>query len=219
VVAVQDLEVSFAVGVVGEIEAAGGKAVALGGDCTLEGFADEVFRGAVERVGRVDILVNNAAVQEHRYWGEADVERLSWQWRGNVLAPWRLTALAMPSMRGEKWGRVLNISSIQGKRGFPGMLGYGVTKAALDNFTRVVGADVAGDGVTVNALAPGYFDTHRNRGNFPSAEEKARQGAWLPLGRVGDPEDCVGTALYLCSDAAAYVTGQVVYVDGGMGLG
>lgn len=217
-VAIQDLDLAAAESAVAEITSGGGRATALGGDCTHPDFAAQTYSAGVDALGPISVLINNAAVQESRYWADADPVRLEWQWRGNVLAPWQLTALVLPAMKERKWGRVLNISSIQGKRGFPGMLGYGVTKAALDNFTRVVSADVAEHGVTVNALAPGYFDTHRNRGQFPSAEEKRKRGEWLPMGRVGDPEDCVGTALYLCSEAASYVTGQVLYVDGGMGL-
>ena len=94
----------------------------------------------------------------------------------------------------------------------------GDSKAALENLTRALARDLAPHGVTVNCLSPGYFDTWRNRDEFPNEEEKARRGKWVPAGRVGEPADCAGLALVLCSDAGSYITGQTIYVDGGMSV-
>lgn len=218
-VAIQDIELEVA----REVAAlAGPSAVAIGGevggDITLPETAEQIVSQVRRQLGEVQVLVNNAGVQEAVHWTETKQDRLEWMWRGNVLAPWNLTKLCLPAMKAAKWGRVINISSIQGKRGYPDMLGYSVTKSALNNFTLTVAAEVARDGVTVNAIAPGYFDTHRNRWQFPDAETKAKRGEWLPARRVGEPEDVVGAALMLASDAGAYITGQILYVDGGMSL-
>ena len=97
------------------------------------------------------------------------------------------------------------------------MLPYSISKSALDHMTRALARDLAKDGITVNLLAPGYFNTWRNRDEFPTPEVMAERGQrHVPLGRVGQPEDVAGVAVLLCSPAGEYITGQTIYVDGGL---
>jgi NAD(P)-dependent dehydrogenase (short-subunit alcohol dehydrogenase family) len=217
-VAVQDVELGVAEAAAEGIRAGGGKAIALPGDITDPGTPEMLVREAREKLGPVLILVNNAAVQEHVPWTTANVDRLAWQWRGNFLAPLLLTRLAYPDMKAAKWGRVLNVSSVQARRGFAGMVGYSSTKAALENQTTALARELGPEGITVNAIAPGYFDTHRNQHDFPDDKTKIERGKWVPLGRVGEADDVVSSALLLCSDAGAYITGVVLAVDGGISL-
>lgn len=215
-VAVQDIDLDAASAVVAEIYAAGGEAKAFGGDITEEGFAGRLSGEVLGALGPVDILVNNAAVQERADWMTVGLDRLAWQWRGNVVTPWFLTRACVPHMRERKWGRVIMLSSVQGRRGFSGMMGYSTTKAAVNNMVTALTRELGGYGITVNAIAPGYFNTHRNAADFPDEETKREKGKWVPVGRVGEPEDVVGMALLLASDAGGYITGQVLYVDGGL---
>jgi gluconate 5-dehydrogenase len=99
------------------------------------------------------------------------------------------------------------------------MLAYSLTKSALHTMTQALARDLAGDGITVNLIAPGYFNTWRNRFDWASPqamEEKGKQ--YIPVGRIGEPRDCGGAALLLCSDAGSYITGQILYVDGGLSI-
>lgn len=217
-VAVQDMEVIAAEAVVAEIAQRGGRAEAFGGDVTDPALPEQLYSEVHRRLGPPDILINNAAVQEAVAWDQASPERLQWQWRGNVLTPWMLTRLCAPHMRQQRWGRVLFLSSIEARRGNPGMLGYSTTKAAVNNLVTGLAAALGPDGITVNAISPGYFDTHRNRDDFPDEATKQRRGQWLPLRRVGEPEDVVGLTLLLTSDRGSYITGQVIPVDGGMSI-
>ena len=97
------------------------------------------------------------------------------------------------------------------------MLPYSMSKAALENMTKALARQLADAGITVNLLAPGYFDTYRNRDQFQKPEDEAEKAkGTVPVGRIGHPEDCGGVALLLCSQAGSYITGQTIYVDGGM---
>ena len=96
------------------------------------------------------------------------------------------------------------------------MLAYAMSKAALDNMTHALGRELAGENITVNLIAPGYIDTFRNKDNFHGEADKEQAGKGIPVGRLGQPEDCAGLALLLCSDAGSYITGQSIYVDGGL---
>lgn len=215
-VAVQDIEVEVAQAVVREIESAGGRGAAIGGDAAEAGFPEAVHSAACSALGAVTVLVNNAGVQEPTPWTEVRAERMHWHYQANVVAPLRLMALCHPGMKAAGGGRVINVSSIQGYKGHAGMITYGMTKAAIDHLTRSMSRELAPDRITINSIAPGYFDTYRNRKDFPDESAKRERGKWVPMGRVGEPEDVVGAVLLLASGAGAYITGQTIYVDGGL---
>jgi glucose 1-dehydrogenase len=162
------------------------------------------------------ILINNAAIQSSTPWLELTPAEIEAQWRANMLAPVLLCQLAVPVFRNQKWGRILNIGSVQGKVGNVGMLPYSISKAGLENLTRALSRELASDGITANMIAPGYFNTYRNRDDFKTPQDLVERSKWVPAGRLGDPQDIAGLALLLCSDAGSYITGETIYLDGGI---
>ncbi len=214
-VAIQDIELEIAEREAQAIRDAGGSAVGLGGDITDMTLAERLVGQTQDALGGLHILVNNASIQQARPWQEMPLDEIEAQIRADLIFPMRLCQQAAPIFRAQKWGRILNIGSIQGRSGNPNMLAYSLSKAALVQMTTALARDFAKDGVTVNLIAPGYFNTWRNRDEFRSPEEEVERGKWIPMARVGQPSDIAGPALLLCSEAGSYITGQTLYVDGG----
>ena len=214
-VAIQDLDEDVARREADAIEKSGGRAVALGGDITNVTLPDRLVRDTVKKLDGLHILVNNASIQSHQHWTELDVKEFDRTMHANLFTPIRLCQAADTILRKQRWGRILNVGSIQQMTGNETMLAYAMSKAAMENMTLALARDFAGVGVTVNNLAPGYFQTLRNP-QLDSSSERRKAGARIPLGRVGQPEDVGGIALALCSDAGQYITGQTIYVDGGI---
>ena len=167
-------------------------------------------------LGGLHILINNASIQKSGHWLELGREDIESQVHADFTLPILLCQQVVPLMRSAGWGRIVNVGSIQQKGGNPQMLAYAMSKAALENMTRGLGRDLAGENITVNLIAPGYIDTFRNRDNFQSEADKEKVGRGIPVGRLGQPEDCAGLALLLCSESGSYITGQSIYVDGGL---
>jgi len=168
--------------------------------------------------GQVDILVHCASIQHRAEW--ADVEEASFQsqLQTNVISSFDLIQqLARPMME-RRWGRILTIGSVQQTRPHPHMLPYAASKSAMLNVVRSLARQLAEFGVTVNTLAPGVIQTPRN--SVALSDDGYRRGIVdsIPAGRVGTVADCVAPALLLCSREAGYITGQDLYVDGGMSL-
>lgn len=215
-IALQDIDLEAAKLEVAALKAKGISALALGGDATRLQDAEEWVHHTQEQLGPIDILVNNASIQDSHNleeWTTAQVEEIL---RANVAAPWRLSQLVVPHMREQRWGRILNIGSIQGIRGYLGMAPYSASKAAIHNLTNSFARALGKDGITVNCIAPGYFNTYRNRDSVAHHTARNDKFDWLPLRRVGEPSDCAGAALLLCSEAGSYITGAILHVDGGM---
>lgn len=216
-VAIQDIDLAVAQKEVDGINASGGKAIALGGDIGDPATPERLIRETVASLGGLHILINNAAIQILHHWLEAPPEETERQLRADLIAPIHLCQLAVPIFKAQRFGRIINIGSIQQKRGNAWMLGYSLSKAALEKFTAAIARDLAKDQITVNLLAPGWVNnTHRNRETLASEEAVKEKGKNVPLGRLGEPEDHVGMALLLCSEAGSYITGQSIHVDGGM---
>ena len=214
-VAIQDLDLDVAQREVERIEKAGGRAVALGGDITNLALAAQLVRDTVKHLGGLHILINNASIQSSQSWTKVDQALFDREMHANLFTPIRLCQEAEPILRQQRWGRIINVGSIQQLTGNETMLVYAMGKAALENMTFALARDLAGDGVTVNNLAPGYFHTIRNP-QLDSEEDRRRAGSRIPVGRVGEPRDAGGLALLLCSPAGEYITGQTIYVDGGI---
>lgn len=215
-VAVQDIELEVAQEAADEIIAAGGRALALGGDVGDLSLLEKWIAQIQEEFGGIHILINNAAIQKECSWLDETTEEFEREWRANLMAPIRLCQLCVPIFKAQKWGRIINMGSIQGKGGNSGMLPYAMSKAALENMTKALGRDLASDGITVNLIAPGYYNTWRNRDQFQTPEDFEKRSQWIPAKRIGEPEDCAGVTILLCSDAGSYITGQTIYVDGGI---
>ena len=180
-----------------------------------------LFDAAWSRYGRLDVLVNNAGLDAATPLLDPDWSEIEGMWALNYFAPWRFTQAAWQQYLREHGGSVVNIASTAAAKARPIMAAYGMTKAALCDLTRRMAIDV-GPGVRVNCIAPGVVDTEMLREVFerhgpPAEVADDGRGPW-PLRRAGTVQDVAAAALYLASDASGWVTGQVMYVDGGASL-
>lgn len=174
---------------------------------------DTLVERAVAEFGGIDVVVNNAANALAQPLGEMTPEALAKSYEVNLHGPVFLTQKALPHLKRSEHAAVLNLVSVGAFNFTPTMAIYGSVKAALMSFTRSMAAGFVGDGIRVNAIAPGPVDTDMMRGNRQQAID-AMVGGTL-MGRLASADEMVGAALLLCSDAGSYLTGQVVIVDGG----
>jgi glucose 1-dehydrogenase len=208
-------EASDADAVVQEIERSGGTARAFGQDFALDDGGHRLA-AAVTGWSPVDILVLNASIELPETYQAITKERFDKQIAVNLRSPMELLQDLVPPMAGRGWGRVVTIGSVQQVRPHPQMMVYAGTKAAQLNWVWNLARQFGGQGVTVNNLAPGAILTARNRDQM--ATEGDALVPRIPAGRLGRPDDLVGAALLLCSDAGAYVNGVNLYVDGGRAI-
>jgi glucose 1-dehydrogenase len=171
----------------------------------------------MQQAGAIDILVANASVQIPEPWREVSREHFDRQVAVNWRSAFELIQLATPTMLENGWGRILTVGSVQESKPHPDMVVYASLKAAQTLMVKNLASQFAAHGVTINNLAPGVILTDRNTGRLADADYARRVKESIPAGVFGEPEDCVGAALLLCSDAGRYITGQNLYVDGGMG--
>lgn len=196
--------------VVKEIEEAGGKAVALQGDVADPEVPDKLLKELKERFGPVLVLVNNAGVRADGLTPQINDEDWARVLDTNLSGAFRLIRRALSPMMRARFGRVINIASVVGIRGNPGQVNYAASKAGLIAVTRTVAAEVARRSVTANAVAPGLVSTDLTEGLGDDVLES------VPARRAGTPEEVAACVRFLASEEAAYVTGTVLTVDGGM---
>ena len=200
-----------------EIAAAGGQALAITTDVADEKSV-RAMAGAVERaLGRIDILVNNAAIfstLEMRPFEEIPLAEWNEVLRVNVTGPFLTAGAVVPAMRRAGWGRIINIASGAVLLGRPNYLHYIASKGALDAMSRSMARELGGHGITVNAVLPGATFTEIERKTV-TPEQKTRIIGLQCVPRAETPEDLVGTVLFLASEAAGFLTGQRIVVDGG----
>jgi gluconate 5-dehydrogenase len=186
-------------------------------DITDLDAATAVIDDIVARHGRLDCLVNNAAVRDRRPLNEITPEDFRRLIETNLVSQYALSRVAVRHMAAAGGGRLLFISSMVGPQSFQGDPAYVASKGGLEALMRALAVELGGKGIAANAIAPGFFATDGNEPFFaqPRIAELARR---IPLGRFGRPDELVGAAVFLASDAASYITGQVLTVDAGLSV-
>ena len=179
--------------------------------------ADEVAAGiaAVERAGPVDILVNNAAVNQRKPLEDFTPQEWRALMAANLDGPFLVTRALLPGMKARRRGKIINICSIASDLGRPNIVPYAASKGAVKMLTRALAVELASANIQVNAIAPGFFKTEMNAPLIADPEFSAWVARRTPAGRWGEPSELAGAAVFLASSAADYVTGHVLYVDGG----
>lgn len=195
------------------IRAEGGEAVVIGGDLRDIPTCRRVVDQAAEALGGLDVLVNNGGVTRIADFTETTEAQFAEMFEINIRAYFFCAQQAVPHMVKRGGGAIINISSVHGGGGVPGFAAYAATKGAVVAFTRTVSQDLCTRKIRVNAVAPGVVEVPRYFDNPDYTTEIGN--SWVPWGRVGTPADIGGAVAYLASDAAEWVTGQVLYVDGG----
>lgn len=192
----------------------GDRAMAVAADVGRADEAAKAVEAVEQQLGPVDILVNNAGLTRDGLlarMSEADWDAVL---DANLKGAFLLMKAVTRGMMKRRWGRIINITSVVGLTGNPGQANYAASKAGLIGLTKSIARELASRNVLVNAVAPGFIDTDMTRA-LTDQQREALQ-AQIPLGRLGDSEDVAGAVLFLASDLAQYITGQVLVVDGGM---
>jgi len=205
----------------GVVQAAGGRSVACATDVTTTDAPKRIVAAALDAFGRIDVLVNAAGVIATGALEATTDEVWDSMMAINLRAPFRLMRAAAPHLAEHK-GCVVNVSSVNGLRSFPGVLAYCVSKAGVDQLTRCAAIEMAPIGVRINAVNPGVTVTNlHRRSGMNDAQYEAfldRSKTTHPLGRPGQPDDIVGMILFLASDRASWMTGETIPIDGGRHL-
>lgn len=203
--------------VVKEVEAQGGQAASFRMDVSDEDSVKAAAKAALERFGKIDILVNNAGITKDTLLMR--MKRAEWDSviQTNLGGAFFCTQAVISSMLKQRWGRVINITSVFGQMGQAGQANYAASKAGLIGFTMAMAREVASRNITVNAVAPGYIETAMTEGL--SQELKSKVNEMIPLGRAGTDMEVAHAVRFLASNEAGYITGHVLKVNGGMLMG
>lgn len=213
---------AYVVGVARRKEALDGLQAEMGeGAASI--VADVAARAGVEALvhaisqpfGAPDIVIHAAGVNTREPADDVTAEGWDQTLALNLSAPFFISQAMVPAMKAKGWGRIVNFASLQTTRAFPGGIAYGASKGGVGQMTRAMAEAWSKDGITANAIGPGFFPTELTAAVFDDAERAARNAAQTCAGRNGTMKDMDGPLLFLCSDASSYVTGQVLMVDGG----
>jgi 3-oxoacyl-[acyl-carrier protein] reductase len=199
--------------VVAEIAAAGGRAVPLAIDVATRQSVEHALASILADHGRLDHLVNNAGITRDTLLLRMRPEQWDDVLATNLTGAFHTTQAALKPMLKQRSGRIVNITSVVGLTGNAGQANYSASKAGLIGFTKAVAREVASRGITVNAVAPGFIETDMTAAMTDKAKEAVISG--IPMGRIGSAADVAAAVVFLVSEQAAYVTGQVLAVDGG----
>jgi 3-oxoacyl-[acyl-carrier protein] reductase len=200
-----------------QIRQAGGRAETFKLDVANEDNIKSAIKDVVAKLGRLEILVNNAGMTRDQL--SMRMKRADWDdvLATNLTGAFLCSQQAMSSMLRQRWGRIINITSVFGQVGQAGQANYAASKAGLIGLTMALAREVASRSITVNAIAPGYIETAMTEALAPELREAAFK--MIPLGRAGSPQDVAAAVRFLASDEAAYITGHVLNVNGGMHMG
>jgi len=204
-------------GVASQIAASGGKAAVFQLDVADEEQIKAVVKGAIAELGKVDILVNNAGITRDQL--VMRMKRADWDAviRTNLTSAYLCIQQVIPGMLKQRWGRIINVTSVFGQMGQAGQANYAASKAGLIGLTMAIAREVGSRNITCNAVAPGFIATAMT----DALPEELKQTGLkaIPLGRIGTTEDVAGAVSFLASDDASYITGHVLNVNGGMLMG
>jgi len=203
--------------VAGEIQAQGGQTATFRMDVANEDEIKTCVNGAIERFGKIDILINNAGITRDTLLMR--MKRADWDsvLQTNLTGAYLCTQAAIGPMLKQRWGRIVNISSVFGQMGQAGQANYAASKAGLIGFTMGMARELASRNITVNAVAPGYIETAMTEGLSEALKSKVKEA--IPLGRPGSDMDVAHAVAFLASEEASYITGHVLNVNGGMLMG
>jgi len=197
-----------------ELSEVGGRVEIMKGDVSDPSFASEVIERTKEIFGRADILVNNAGITKDKLLMRMSTEDFTDVIDTNLNGSFYFLKAAAEVMVKQRYGRIINLSSIVGVKGNPGQINYCASKAGIIGMTLSAAKELGRRGITVNAIAPGFISTDMTE--VLTEDQKKKMLESIPIGRIGTPEDIAKTALFLASEGAGYVTGQIIGVDGGM---
>ena len=202
---------------VAEIMAAGGKAAAFTLDVADEDQVKPTVKAAIAQFGKIDILVNNAGITRDQL--VMRMKRADWDavLQTNLTSAYLCIQQVIGSMLKQRWGRIINITSVFGQMGQAGQANYAASKAGLIGLTMAIARELGSRNITCNAVAPGFIETAMTEAL--GEEFKLNAAKQIPLGRVGSPEDVANAVAFLASDEASYITGHVLNVNGGMLMG
>jgi len=198
-----------------DIEAVGGRATALPADLSDRGLLSELAQSAALPFGAIDVLINAAGVNFRQPAEAITLESWDRTLNLNLAVPFFLARELVPSMKERGWGRIVNIASLQSSRAFPNGLAYGASKGGISQLTRAMTEAWSRDGITCNAIAPGFFPTELTAPVYENPELLDSLAAQTTVGRNGVLSDLDGLTVFLASPASDYVTGQVIHLDGG----
>lgn len=197
------------------IEDAGGQAFLHQADVADGGQASALVRAVIDRCGRLDVLVNNAGIVSDGLFVDMSDDRWSSVMNTNLNAAYHCSRIAARQMLSQRWGRIINVSSVAVSRGGRGQVNYVASKGGLNALTRALAVELGARGVTVNAIAPGLIDTDMSRPYLDVAATRIRDV--IPMRRPGKPSEVAALAVFLAGEDAGYITGQIIAVDGGLG--
>lgn len=194
----------------------GAEVLLVQGDVSRAEDCEKLAAQAKEAFGRVDVLVNNAGITRDGLLARMTEEDFRAVLDVNLVGPWNMMKAVNRIMMKQRYGRIVNLSSVTGLMGNMGQTNYAAAKAGILGMTKSYAREVAGRGITVNAVAPGFIDTDMTEAMPEGAKDKIING--IPMGRTGKPEDVAEAVAFLASEQAGYITGEVLRVDGGMAM-
>lgn len=197
----------------------GGNVPVLESDFTAPGAAEALAEKALRECGPIDILIANAAIERRMRWTEVDIAQITQHMTANFATLISLAGKMVPAMAERGWGRVVATGSIMAARPRAETLVYASLKAAQLTAVQAIAREVGSHGVTLNVVSPGAIETEANAQRYGDAAFRRAVAAKIPVGRHGQPDDLVGAFVFLCSDAASYITGADIPVDGGWSIG